>query len=248
MIYVMLPAYNEEGSIASVITRIAGALEKTTWSYRIVIINDGSRDKTLEIITGLAKDLPVDVVSHPVNKGVGQVFTTGFGYITQKACAEDIIIAMEADDTSDPALLPVMIRKIEKEGFDVVCASRYIGEGCYQGFPPFRLFLSKAANFILSLYFRVPGIKDYTIFFRAYRADVLQKAIDCYKNKFIQSRGFVCNAEILIKLAPFTQKCTEIPFIYRYDMKKGRSKLKIIITIKEYLKFILSWRRKKKIF
>lgn len=239
MIYIMLPAYNEEGSITSCITRIAGVMGKAVLPYRIVIVNDGSTDRTLDIISKLRGHIPLEIVSHTVNKGVGQVFRTGFNYVCRECRPEDIVVAMESDNTNDPAILPVMIEKIDKEGFDVVCASRYVSGGSYEGFPFMRLVLSKAANNILRLYFRIPQIRDYTIFFRAYKAGILKNALNYYKDKFIESRGFVCNAEILIKLRPFAARCTEVPFIYRYDMKAGASKLKISITVWEYFRFMI---------
>jgi len=84
-------------------------------------------------------------------------------------------------------------------------------------------------------YFPIPGVSDYTIFYRAYRIGIIRKAVRAYGMfGLIQSRGFVANAEFLVKLSLFTTRISEIPFTYDYGQKKGSSKIGVIRTIAEY--------------
>lgn len=239
MIYLLLPAYNEEKSLASLLTRIAGRMEAFSREYRIIVVDDGSTDGTGHIIRNLARSLPISAITHPVNRGVGAVFNSGLQEICRLSRdAEDVVITMEADNTSDLGLIEEMIEKIAREGYDAVCASRYCPGGGYCSFPPFRLLLSLVANRLLRRCFPIRGVKDYTIFYRAYKGSILRKAFECYGDRFIENRGFVSNAEILVKLRPLLKKCGEVPFLYRYDLKGGASKLRIGLTLLEYLRFI----------
>jgi len=239
MIYLLLPAYNEEKSLAALLTRIAGRMEASSREYRIIVVDDGSTDGTGDIIRNLARSLPLSAITHPVNRGVGAVFNSGLQEVCRRSRgAEDVVITMEADNTSDPGLIEAMIDKVSREGCDAVCASRYCPGGGYCSFPPFRLLLSLVANRLLRRCFPIRGVRDYTIFYRAYKGSILRKAFERYGDRFIENRGFVSNAEILVKLRPLLKKCGEVPFLYRYDLKGGSSKLRIGLTLLEYLRFI----------
>ena len=62
--------------------------------------------------------------------------------------------------------------------------------------------------------------------------------MDFYGEKFITTKGFVANVEILLKLRNFNVKAAEVPLLYRYDLKQGYSKMKVTNTLIQYLKFI----------
>jgi hypothetical protein len=127
-----------------------------------------------------------------------------------------------------------MVEKLE-EGYHVVCASRHVKGGGYYSFPFYRLLLSRGVNFILRHLFPIEGIRDYSIFFRAYRVGTIRQAITYYGDNFIIRKGFASNAEALIKLRRFNIKGAEVPLKYMYDLKKSESGMKIFKTVKEYL-------------
>ena len=106
-------------------------------------------------------------------------------------------------------------------------------------FPLPRMIFSHCANRLMRTFFPVGDVRDYTIFFRAYRAGVLRQASE-YFGPFglIQSKGFVANAELLVKLSFFTKRIMEIPFVYNYGRKKGASKIDVLRTINEYFTLI----------
>lgn len=235
MTYIVIPAYNEGRNLEAVVQGIAGALRGTT--YRILIVNDGSRDNTLAVARSLAGQYPVDVLDHGTNRGVAEAFRTGIGRAADAAKPEDAIIVMEGDGTSDPALLPDMVNRVEA-GIDLVIASRYRHGGQYLGFPLKRLILSKGANMIFRLLFPVKGVRDYSIFYRAYRAGGLQKAIAQYGSGFITVQTFFANIEILLHLVPYLTHVEELPLVYDYGKKKGKSGMKIWKNLKSYIVFI----------
>lgn len=235
MIRIIIPAYNEAKNLPSLLQDIAEALQEEP--YDIAIVNDGSKDNTLEVARGLSQQYPVTVLDHLVNRGVAEAFRTGITYAAGKAAPSDVVVIMEGDGTSSPRILPEFARRVAL-GADIVIASRYETGGRYQKFPLKRLILSKGANIVFQLLFPVKGVKDYSIFYRAYRAEVLQRALARYGEKFITVQTFFVNIEILLNLRPFLQKVEEVPLVYDYGKKKSKSGMKIWKNLRSYLSFI----------
>jgi len=237
MIRILIPAYNEEKNVSTCLKGISTALIQEKEDFRFYVVNDGSIDKTPKILEKLKNHLPLVIINHPKNKGVAEAFRSGFKTLSKISKDSDFIILMEADGTSSPKLLKEIISKL-REGFDVIISSRYIAGGGYKNFPLRRRVLSIAANTILKIFFPIPNVKDYTIFYRGYRTTAIKKLIKKYGKGFIKTKNYVANAEILIKISSFTQKITEIPFVYNYGKKKNASAMKILSNTKAYLKFI----------
>ncbi len=233
-IRVVLLAYNEADSIASVLTLLKEHLTNYQSNFRLYVVNDGSTDNTLSVVEDLCDEMPLTLLNHVTNMGVAQAFDTGLRKATKDSNNGDVIITMEADGTSVPELVSVMSGKI-RDGYDIVCASRYCEGGGLPNFPWHRRFFSVNANRLLRLLFPIKGVRDYTLFFRAYRAVLLKEAFQHYSSDFITSTGFVSNAEILIKLRNFRPKATECPMIYDYSVKKSFSKMRVWTNTAEYL-------------
>ena len=241
MIYLVIPAYNEEQNLPGLIRDIGSVMKQTGEEFFIILVDDGSTDKTRDIALELAKETSMEVISHKRNLGANGFFNTGLRKAAELSEPGDIVVVMEADSTSDPALLPDMTRKI-REGIDVVIGSRYIKGGGYSRFPVKRLILSLGANFLMKVAFPIKGVKDYTIFYRAYSGETLKKALEVYKDRFITQDSFLVNAEILVNLRRLNIKVEEVPLLYRYELKKSKSRIAVGNTLAEYLTFILTKR------
>lgn len=238
MVYLVIPAYNEERNLSILVYNINKVLKQTEKKFSIIIVDDGSTDQTRDIALKLAKHIPIEVLSHKENLGAGAFFNTGFRRAIELAAPGDTIVFMEADCTNDPALLPQMIEGIE-QGYGIVIASRYAKGGGYCGFSIKRLILSLGANFLMRIFFPIHGIKDYTIFYRAYSYEILKKGFDVYGDRFMNHKSFLVNSEILVNLREFNIKATEVPLLYRYELRKSKSHIAIGKTLSEYLMFII---------
>ncbi|HEX2979558.1 MAG TPA: glycosyltransferase family 2 protein [Anaerolineaceae bacterium] len=238
LLYILLPAYNEEKDLGALMERIHACLCAGVEPYTLVVVNDGSSDRTLQVAQGCAQRMPVMVLDHGVNKGLGQAMRTGIRAVVDIAAPEDVLIAMDADNTHDTALIPGMIELI-RAGKDVVIASRYQQGGKEIGLAYHRHVLSKGINTGLSVLFPIRGARDYTCGYRAYRIAALQQAFAEYGDAFIEEHGFTCMAEILLKMARLGVAVDEVPLILRYDYKSGASKMKVARTIRRY--FTLIW-------
>jgi len=101
MIYIILPAYNEEQNIIPLIESIKKSISRFTNDFVIIAVNDGSSDKTLDILNAEAEKLPeLQVLSHEKNKGLAESLKSGFVKALELSTEpDDIIITMDADNT-----------------------------------------------------------------------------------------------------------------------------------------------------
>lgn len=128
-VVVFIPAYNEEKSIGSVIKKINdlyGNEKRFGFKIKILVVDDGSTDKTVEV----ASQLGVSVVSHPQNRGLGASTRTGL----QRAfdLGADIAVKIDADFQHDPDDVFKVIKPIIGDKADVVFGSRFMGEIKYR--------------------------------------------------------------------------------------------------------------------
>lgn len=238
-IILALPAYNEAENLRPLIEHALRVFETAGFDAQILIVNDGSTDETAAVAEQLAENAPVTVIHHPENRGLGQAIMTGLRAATERIKSpDDVIICMDADNTHSPDYIPGMAEKIWRENFDIVIASRYQPGSREVGVPPFRLLLSRGARMVFQIILRLPGVRDYTCGFRAYRASLIQEALTLHGDNLIQREGFACTDELLVRLSRQTSRITEIPFTLRYDQKKSPSKLPLFKTIWETLKLL----------
>lgn len=240
MIWIMMPAYNEGDSLPKLLPKIAKLLEEQGQSYRIVVVNDGSTDETAEILEAFQQRMPLEVVTHPINRGLGETERDGFEHIAMSCAPEDIIVRIEGDDTHGPEYIFTLVKKLS-EGYDVVNTSRFQPGGGQVGVDRYRAAISRAANMFMHLVFRIPGTRDYSCGYRAYRGRVIQDAVQIFGNNFIQLRGmgFTSTLEMIVKLHLLGCRFAEVPFTLRYDQKESSSKMVSSITTLGYLTMAL---------
>ena len=234
MIWILLPAYNEQRDLPRLLEKLDKALVGV--DYRLVVVNDGSTDKTSEILEKNSGNLKLDIVGHPINRGLGETERDGFEFIAWKAKPDDFIVRIEGDDTHEPKYLFDLIEKL-KEGYDVVNTSRFQPGGGQMGVDAYRAFISRSANIFMRMVFGIRGVSDYSCGYRAYRASVIKDALEIFGNNFIQLRGmgFTSTLEIIVKLNLLGCRFAEVPFVLRYDQKEGGSKMVGSITMLGYL-------------
>ena len=235
MIIVVLPVYNEEKNIQKLLNDISLCAKESNWNYRICIADDGSSDSTVQIVESLKEKMPVDVVLNPINMGPGAAFDLGFRKVLASASDDDIIVTMEADNTSDLSILDKMV-SIVREGADLVLASCYAADGQVNNISLLRRILSRGANFLVKFIFREKAVNTFSSFYRCYRARILKEAYRKYGDKFIEEDGFTCAVDIFLKLVRLDVRIVEVPSVLKCNLRVGRSKMKMIKTTIAYLK------------
>jgi len=237
-VWILLPAYNEARNLPPLIEGIVGVMDAERMSYGIVVVDDGSQDGTGSVARALADHLPVEVVPHKRNLGLARAMDTGLRVVGERAARDDVVVTMDADNTHPPELIPRMVAAIAR-GADVVIASRYAPGGREEGVPPLRRFLSAGISSLLRLRFRIPGVRDYTSGYRAYRASALERARRHFGDRLITVPGFAVMAELLVRLRSWNPQVAEVALHLRYDQKHGRSKLHIFRTMCEYSRLLV---------
>ncbi len=240
-LFVLLPAYNEEHAIPVLVPKIQNALSSAPYGFRIVVVDDGSTDQTARRIREQQRSCPLEVLTHPLNRGLGETIRDGMEYCVRQGGPGDVIVRLDCDDTQDPACIPSLVDKI-REGNDVVITSRYQPGGGQSGLYGYRKLLSRGAGLFMKGMFPIPGVRDYSSGYRAYRWEILAEALEVFGGYFIEQMhlGFSCTLEKLVKLHLLGADFAEVPHFLRYDQKKSASKMATWPTTRGYL--ALAWK------
>lgn len=239
MIYVIFPAFNEEKVIRPTLLALVAGMKGRDLPYRAVLVDDGSKDRTIAEAEGAVADsggvLPLTVLRHEVNKGLGAGLRTGIYWCLDHASDDDIIVTLDADNTHPPAMIPTLVERVQKGGYDLSIASRYRSGAEVHGVPGYRRALSDVGRLVFQGMFPIPGVRDYTCCFRAYRVPILRRARLAYGDELCTARGFEAVMDLLLKLRPLGVRAVEIPFVLDYGGRVGQSKMKVMKTIRTTL-------------
>ncbi len=165
---IVVPLYNEEKSVQKLVSRINQVGKKFDFSYEIILVDDGSTDKTWRIIERLRKTISnLKGIKFRCNYGQTSAMVAGFEH-----SSGEIIVTMDGDLQNDPSDIPMLLRKIE-EGYDIVSGWRIKRKDHF-----LRVLISRIANAIISLTTRV-RLHDYGCSLKAYRATCI-KSIEAY--------------------------------------------------------------------
>lgn len=234
-VWVLLPAFNEADSLPRLLPKIETLLQHGLRA-RVVVVDDGSRDETPNVLRAYAGPLPLDVITHAINRGLGETERDGFEFLAAAAHDDDYIVRLDCDDTHEPEYVRAIVKKLA-EGYDVVSASRFRPGGGQVGVDRYRATISLLANLFMGLVFRIPGLRDCSCGFRGYRASAVKQAVATFGNNFIQLKGlgFTSTLEVIVKLRLLGCRFAEVPFTLRYDQKISSSKMIASVTSLGYL-------------
>lgn len=211
---VVIPAYNEEGSVGKTIKELYESLLKHNIPHEIVVVNDNSKDSTENVLMQSGKDIPTLV--YYTNKGLN-----GFGYAVRYGLERfqgDCVAVMMADLSDDPEDLVKYYRKM-LEGYDCVFGSRFVKGGKVIGYPKVKKIINRVANLIVSL---TVGIRynDCTNAFKLYKRETI-KGIQPFL-----SPHFNLTLELPLKAIIRGYSYAVVPNSWT-NRKHGESKLKI---------------------
>lgn len=236
--FIVLPCFNEEANIKQLVHSLDEVL-RLKIPYRIIAVNDGSRDRTGEFLKDLSTDYPVEVVEHPMNMGLGAALRTGLLTASGEAFDDDVVVTMDSDNTHDPKDLLSMLDAVAKA--DVVVGSRYAEGGVQLNVPAHRVVLSRMINLLVSKAFQLSS-KDNTSGFRCFRASLLKHVYAIFGGRIIESDGFVSSLELLLKLVYSGGVVAEVPIFLDYGKKGGSSKMRLFSTVFNYLVLLFRYK------
>jgi dolichol-phosphate mannosyltransferase len=214
LLSVVIPARDEEGCIASTVEHLHLELRLNHIPHEIVVVDDGSSDRTGDIVKQLGSRIPeARLVINGSPHGFGRAIS--YGLQTMRGDAVVIMMADESDDCRD------VVRYWNKlnEGWDAVFGSRFMKGGGTIDYPWLKLRINRMANFFIRLLFGI-SLNDTTNAFKAYRASVIE---GCQP---LLSAHFNLTVEIPLKAIIRGYSWTTMPITWR-NRRTGVAKLKI---------------------
>ena len=220
---VIIPARNEEKNIIATLENLEKSLNI---NHEVVVVDDYSVDSTKRIVEDLANNryVNISIVDNIYSAGLVSAFKTGL-----KASKSKIVVFLMGDSCDSISTVKDMYNKII-EGYDVVCASRYMKGGARTGGSRLKGFFSWFVGETVHFFTRIPTY-DISNNFKMYRKVAIE-SID------IKSRSFESSLEILLKLYYKGYRITEVPTVWK-ELRKGKSNFKMFKLIFPYLKWYL---------
>lgn len=212
---IIIPAYNESAVIEKNMQKLDSYLKECGFEYEIVVVSDGSRDNTLEIVREkLACDNIIDA-GYDDNRGKGGALKAGI-----KVASGDIIVTTDADLAYGTDVIEKAIHLMENDpDIKILIGSRSIAKDGFAGYPPIRRLASKIYFKMLSIY---AGLK----------VSDSQCGFKCYKNAEakllfdeLESFGFAFDLEILLRAKKHNIEIHEMPVVIQ---NHGQSKINVV--------------------
>jgi len=208
---VFLPCHNEEGNIARVAAALEAELPRVAERHEIVVVDDGSRDRTGEIADRLATaNLRLKVVHHPVNRGYGAAVISGI-----QACTQPWVVLCDGDGQFEASDIARLVAKVPQ--FDVV-----VGRRTHRADPLMRRVNGKAWTVLMRLLLGI-RVSDIDCGLKLFRRDLLE-GID------LRAKGAMISAELMAQLAARGAKICEVDVRHlpRLTGEQSGASLKVI--------------------
>lgn len=198
------PAYNDSGTIASMVVAARIAVREITDDFEITVVNDGSPDHTAEILAELERVVPeLRVIHHPVNRGYGGALRSGFASATK-----ELIFYTDGDAQYDPREVK---RLYDAWGDDVDFINGYkIGRSD----PLHRIIIGRVYHWTVRLAFRL-RLRDVDCDFRLFRRRIFDRV------ELTKSSGVIC-VELMKKVQDAGFRIREVP-VHHYHRAYGQS-------------------------
>ena len=183
-VLIAIPIFNEEKYVESVLREIrkfarVAAIGDVSLETRVLVVDDGSTDRTPEVLRGLAGREHIELLTHPENRGYGQSLIDAFCFAAERGY--EWVITMDADEQHEPHRIPQFIQEIKKDDADIISGSRNLQVDA-EGTPPadrqsINLLITELLNSTLKLQLLdgAVGITDAFCGFKAHRVSAMQK-------------------------------------------------------------------------
>jgi dolichol-phosphate mannosyltransferase len=223
---VVIPAHNEEGSIADVVLRIRQTLDREAVPHEIVVVDDHSSDATRRVVEELSVRFPsIRCISNPDANGYGLAVRAGLDVYRG-----DAVAIVMADGSDSPDDLVVYYRKL-CEGWDCVFGSRFVRGARVEDYPWPKLIINRVANLIVRILFRI-SLNDTTNAFKCYRRETIDGV------RPLLSKHFNLTVEMPLKAITRGYTHCVVPISWQ-NRAHGVSKLKLKEMGSRYLFIVL---------
>jgi glycosyltransferase involved in cell wall biosynthesis len=225
---VIIPAYNESGRIEATLERVMACIEAQGWDAEVLVVDDGSKDATPEIIQSWILRYPrLHLIQNPGNRGKGYSVRNGL-----LQAAGDVVMFTDADLSAPMEEAGLLLEAIEN-GADVAIGSRWLDRGRQTIHQPlYRQFFGRCFNAITRVVMGLP-FKDTQCGFKAFRRESAQVI---FRLQRIERWGF--DPEILFIARRLKYRIVEVPVTWGHDERSRMSYLRDGIKMLEEMAVI----------
>ena len=224
---VVIPTYNEAGSIQEVLERVLAADPRV----EALVVDDGSPDGTAALVGAIAAgEDRVHLLQRSAKQGLGAAYRAGFAWGLERGY--DAMVEMDADLSHPPERLPALLDGLDRA--DLVIGSRYVPGGRTVNWSPLRKAISRGGNAYVRLALRLP-VHDATAGYRAYRRQVLE----ALPVAAVESNGYCFQVEMAHRTWQEGFKVVEVPITFT-ERVSGVSKMSKQIVAEALLR-VAQW-------
>ncbi len=234
MIYICIPAHNEENTAGVLLWKIRQVMSEFGRDYQIFFLDDGSTDRTAEVVSPYTQVLPLEILRNEHRQGHGAALERLLREAISRASypRRDVVVTLQADFTEEPHAIPGMVRRVEG-GADLVVAAQ----------PPNGRSAPRAVRWVrrglpwLERKLELPeGVSDPISGLRAYRVGLLRKALrDQDEARVVRRDGWAASLELLLAVAPHTRRVEETEAEARYDRRVRPSRQSVWRAARDYV-------------
>ncbi len=231
MIYVCIPSFNEAETIGLLLWKIRKVFQEFPREYHILVADDGSSDRTPELLEPYSRVLPLTVIRSELRRGyarsIESLLETAVDLSDRPK--RDSALLMQADFSHGPQALPEFVRRLES-GADLV-----VGEATtLSGVPSrSRRLARRLASRLVGRRVKVPGVADLVSGFVAIRLIVLRHILKGAGARPLGTEGWAANAELVARAAGYARRIESIPIEERYDLRSRATRIRPWTAIRE---------------
>ncbi len=241
MIYVCIPAHNEERTIGVLLWKIRGVMREFGRDYEILVLDDASTDRTSGVLDRYRRVLPLKVLEEERRAGYPAAVQRLLREALDRTSypKRDAAVLLQADFTESPDHIVPLMKAVEG-GADVVAGvveeNGHLAPNGRHAPRAVRL-ARRMAPWVLGRAYAGAPVSDPLSGFRAYRLIVLKKALAEFRGRpFLTTDGWASNVELLGLVAPHARRIAESPLTLRYDVDQRPSRLSAVRTLRGLLR------------
>ncbi len=210
MIYICIPAYNEERTAGLVLWKIRDVMSDFGRDYDVLLLDDASTDRTPEVVAPYVQILPLEVMRNAERMGHGASLERLLKEAVRRCSypRRDVIITLQADFTEEPEAIPVMVKRIEGGADLVVSTSPTKGASHSRG----ARWVKRGLRWLEKKFDLPEEVSDPMSGLRAYRVSVIKRALAGRNGRpLLQRDGWAASVELLSAVAPHVRRIEETP-------------------------------------
>lgn len=235
MIYVCIPAHNEERTIGVLLWKIRKVMREFGRDYEVLVLDDASTDETAKVLDRYRRVLPLRVLKEEHRAGYPSAVQRLLREALDRTSypKRDAAVLLQADFSESPDDIVPLLKALEG-GADIVA-----GVVEQNGLPAPRAVrvARRMAPWVLGRAYGGAPVSDPLSGFRAYRLIVLKKALAEFRGgPFLETDGWASNVELLGLVAPYARRIAEAPLTLRYDVAARPSRLSAVRTLRGLLR------------